>query len=100
MKLKENETPVIFRKYSDGEVIALFPSLPGRVDRILECESYMHVGQHGAAWYDLVIQDTKPANYEEFKELFEELTSIGYDLRIYRRSNFLFYEMRRNLLIQ
>ena len=69
---------VIFRKYSDGEVIALFPfnrgsSTPGT------CESYMHVGQHAPADYAGVIRSTKPTGRGEHLPLLAELRRIGYD---------------------
>lgn len=67
-------TRVIFRKYKDGDIIALFPK---RGDYM--CESYMHIGQHSMADYPQVIKTTKPANESEYKELYDELVSIGYD---------------------
>ena len=41
-------TKVVFRRYPDGQVIALFPDIPWS-GRRGEITSYMHVGQHGAA---------------------------------------------------
>ena len=43
-------TKVVFRRYPDGQVIALFPDIPWS-GRRGEITSYMHVGQHGAADY-------------------------------------------------
>lgn len=40
-------TKVIFRKFRDGSVIALFPNIPW--DNNGNIASYMHVGQHGGA---------------------------------------------------
>lgn len=94
MKLKDDETPVIFRKYSDGEILALFPSLPGDMD-FWNCLSYAHIGQHGTADYLGVIHNTKLAKQDEYKDLYDELTSIGYDLKIYQRNNILFDTIRR-----
>ena len=88
----KNITPVIFRKFKDGEIIALFPTLPG--DWLMcTCLSYLHVGQHGPA--DLgIIRDTSPAAPEEYKDLLAELVSIGYDdLRVYQKYlNWMRYE--------
>ena len=71
---------VVFRKFSDGEVIALFPELAW--DEHGNVTSYMHVGQHGAASRDIV-QCTKPATPEEYSSLLEELKEIGYkDLKV------------------
>lgn len=75
---------VIFRKFPDGDVIALFPGLPGTANANT-CSSYMHVGQHGAADTGLV-RDTKPAARAEYAPLLKELRAIGYDnLRIAKR---------------
>lgn len=75
---------VIFRKFKDGQVIALFPELPS--DNRGNITSYMHIGQHGLA-SRLVVHDTKPAKPEEYAELYAELRSIGYDLVIGRKLN-------------
>ena len=79
-----SETPVIFRKYRDGETIALFPAMPGGEYGL--CQSYLHFGQHGAADYGHVIRTTKPAASAEYSDLQAELVQVGYDdLRVYRR---------------
>lgn len=70
-------TIVIFRKYPDGEVIALFPfdrgsNAPGT------CNSYMHTGQHASADYAGVIQSTKPTGRGEHLPLIAELRRVGY----------------------
>ena len=78
-------TVVIFRKYSDGQVIALFPfdrgsNVPGT------CSSYMHVGQHASADYAGVIRITKPTERGEHLPLIAELRRVGYaDLDMRRR---------------
>ena len=79
-----SETPVIFRRYPDGEVVALFPTLPG--GRFGECVSYVHFGQHGAADHGHVVRNTRPARADEYADLHAELVQVGYaDLRVYRR---------------
>jgi hypothetical protein len=47
----------------------------------------MHIGQHGAADYALVIRRTRPANEIEpdVRELREELEEIGYRLIVRKR---------------
>ena len=74
---------VTFRKFTDGDVIALFPKLFESQDVhgnqfIL---SYMHIGQHGGASDDL-IDDLSPATADEYSNLKAELTSIGYELEV------------------
>jgi hypothetical protein len=77
------EIPVVFRKFSNGAIIALFPTFDDGNYRVA---SYMHVGQHGGADYDVVVSSTKIASESEYRELFQELQSIGYEnLKVYRR---------------
>jgi len=76
-------TPVIFRK--DGkEIVAVFPAEPGTLD-LSTMWSYAIVGQHSACtsgWY----RTTQPATPDEYKDLLDELISIGYDdLKIVKR---------------
>jgi hypothetical protein len=80
-------TPVIFRKFKEGDIIAMFPTFPGDMNPNT-CSSYQHLGQHGAATIDL-IYGTKPATEQEYKDLLEELVSIGYDdLKIYQKNQY------------
>ena len=73
------KTVVVFRMWKDkaGSVIALFPDIDAESGR---CQSYEHVGQHGAADYDLVMSKTRPAKPSEYKDLLCELKRIGYVL--------------------
>ncbi len=67
--------PIIFRKFKDTqEVIAFFPTLSSTLN-IWDCESYMHVGQHGAASTALIAELDK-CTVEEYTPLLKELTSI------------------------
>lgn len=84
MTQDKHYTAVIFRRFRSrdgGQVIALFPELPGTND-LATCESYMHIGQHGAAsvWLS---GSTKPAKRIEadVHALWLELERIGYKLR-------------------
>ncbi|MFA5307589.1 MAG: hypothetical protein WC365_09130 [Candidatus Babeliales bacterium] len=72
---------VVFRMWK-GEVIALFPFMDENEGLV---NSYMHIGQHGAADYHGIVKASKPATPDEYKDLQEELTSIGYNLKIYKR---------------
>lgn len=80
-------TRVVFRVWSDGEVIALFPDLPGTNDPTT-CSSYMHVGQHGSADYRGVIAETRPAREPEYEALRAELerAPYHYDLQVTKRA--------------
>ena len=74
---------VTFRKFTDGDVIALFPKLFTGQDNDSNqfIMSYMHIGQHGDASDDL-IDDLSPATSDEYSDLKAELTSIGYELEV------------------
>ena len=43
--------------------------------------SYSHIGQHSAC-HPRYVAESRPATEEEYKDLLEELTSIGYDVLI------------------
>ena len=81
-RASETVTPVVFRKFKEGDIIALFPTMHEGNYLI---NSYMHVGQHCSADYNLV-HSTKPAKKEEYRDLLEELRQIGYEnLKVYKR---------------
>lgn len=74
---------VIFRTWKDGSgVIALFPTIPHN-DRYIT--SYEHVGQHGPADYQSVLNQTRPATQADYAPLQRELASIGYALQVRSR---------------
>ena len=87
-------TKVIFRKFRNGEVIALFPQEPATPDGC-GCMSYMHVGQHGSA-DPLIVNATRPAMPCEYADLYNELKSIGYnDLVVCKRFDKNDYKTRK-----
>jgi hypothetical protein len=70
----------------DGEIIALFPFIPATVTNgEYECTSYQHTGQHGAAEYFHVIENTTPVDpkSDECAALFRELSDRGYDMEVF-----------------
>jgi hypothetical protein len=67
---------VIFRKFPEGDVIALFPEEDQGRGLI---GSYMTVGQHSDASKSL-ITELEPASKEEAAKLADELKRIGYDV--------------------
>jgi hypothetical protein len=88
------KTKVIFRKWDNGDVIALFPEIA--VDMIGKyCDSYMQAGQHSAASPDLV-RNTKPATKEDYARLYNELTVIGYNLEIIKRFRYSHQQTRKD----
>lgn len=86
---KVKNEKVIFRIYSDGDVIALFPEIAS--DNLgYNCNSYMHVGQHGGASPMVVVGQTKPATPDEYAVLQDELErAVGYDLKIIKRFRYV-----------
>jgi len=83
--MKRKDLPVIFRKYPEGSIIAVFPTIPADISGIT-ITSYMHIGQHCQACPQGVIRTTKPTTPREYKELITELHKIGYrNLKVYKR---------------
>jgi len=82
------KTIVVFRKWANGDIIALFPAEASDY-RGLYCDSYEHNGQHGAADYTGVIARTKPASWAEYQPLKRELQGIPfeYELDVRRRAS-------------
>ena len=86
MAEKRQLTRVVFRRFKEGEIIALFPYMRWNAHGNA-VTSYMHTGQHAAADYAGVIAGTSPATGEEYRELLAELKSVGYDnLHILKRA--------------
>lgn len=73
-----NLVTVIFRKFKDNEIIAVFPGISEGPGLHL---SYMHNGQHGAASRRIVWKNTVPATLKEYRKLaFELEEQVGYRL--------------------
>lgn len=78
IEVNQDQEIVIFRKFKDGDIIALFP---GQAQyHVGHVGSYEHIGQHGTADYNQVISITKPATKRESASLKKELKEIGHDL--------------------
>lgn len=74
-----NPVKVVFRKFQNDEVIALFPEL---LETENSCLSYMHAGQHGEACTALIYELEVPTK-EEYTPLYKELTEdVGYLLNV------------------
>lgn len=78
-------TDVIFRRDSNGDIVAIMPELLGTYDRFT-CQTYEHIGQHGSgdaslAW-SLPLRDCDADNK---KALHRELEGIGYNLKEVKR---------------
>lgn len=75
-----DKLPIIFRaERSDGDVTAVFPTLPGTC--AFDFTVYAHLGQHGSGdsgWY----RSTRPATPAEYAPLLRELRGIYDDCRL------------------
>lgn len=89
IKMDENEIVdmrVVFKmtKGKNPECIAFLLDAPAGEDFIM---SYAHVGQHSEASYEFAENYCRLASEEEYKDLREELESIGYRLYIREKIN-------------
>ena len=88
------KTKVIFRKFKDGDIIAIFPEEPGTL-QMSTCLSYMHIGQHSSC--DVrITRNTLPATLKEYRDLRNELTKLGYNLEIIKKFTPNHYQTRLN----
>ncbi len=76
-------TPVVFRMH-EGEVLAIFPTIPGSSDLNGTCLSYAHIGQHSACDINLGTR-SRLATRKEYMPLKKELQGIGYRLHVVKR---------------
>lgn len=74
------KTEVVFRKYKDGAVVAIFPN--DKLDTSGNVTTYMHVGQHGAGSLEYMNGYLELALPEEYADLKRELEEIGYSLKV------------------
>jgi hypothetical protein len=89
-------TKVVFRKWANGDILALFPEVPADAAGH-QCQSYEHVGQHGGADYFLCLNKTRPAQPNEYQSLKSELEAIGYCLQPIRRACYRDHRNRQEL---
>ena len=87
-------TEVIFRKFKNGAVFALFPYITER--KFGNCLSYQHIGQHSEATLGLIC-DTKLATETEYLPLLSELRYIGYIPKVIKKMNWNKYRKEYNL---
>ena len=65
----------IFRKFPEGDVIALFPGTSWDCYSNTDCMSYMHTGQHGPASVQLIKELERPDD-SEIEELKKEYGTL------------------------
>ena len=74
----DDEDAVVFRKFPEGDLIAIFPNQPEGPDTV---NSYQTNGQHGEASLAL-IHELEPATPQEHGDLAAELGRIGYNITV------------------
>lgn len=84
---------VIFRKWPDGDILALFPEIPADNAGNM-CNSYGNAGHSGADYHGCIAR-TKPATPAEYDDLTVELVRRGYRLTVKQRATYLMAEKRR-----
>lgn len=87
IKKDKEITEVMFRKEKrkDGDIYAVFPYLSWKHN--YEVMGYAHLGQHQSCKWEYVVCNTKPAKPKEYADLYRELRSIGYRLKVIKRAN-------------
>ena len=89
MEKDKYKTDVIFRVDTKlepkGTIFALMPHQC--CDHEGHIDTYQHVGQHSTANYRYCVSISRLATPEEYKDLKEEMESLGYDLRVIKKQN-------------
>ena len=85
----ENEPlEVIFRIW-EGDEIALFPYFIFNANGNIM--SYQFTGEHGEADYDRIMNHSRPISEPQSCDLYKELVSIGYNIKIAQRRRYSRY---------
>ena len=89
--MKKELLKVVFRKFNDGEIIALFPDIKFGCPHY-EIMSYMHIGQHTEVDHHAILEQTKLATEEEYQTLLNEIKNIyhDYDIKVMKKLNVKF----------
>ena len=79
--MDKHKTDVMFRTdKGNGEIVAYFPY---EIHHGYTASCYVHLGQHGAACHEWVLEKTVPCS--DYKVLASELKDIGYNLNVIKR---------------
>lgn len=88
-----HKTDVVFRvdttKDFKGTIFALLPH--EAYNNLGHVTSYQHVGQHSGADYKHCIAKSRPAKENDYKDLKIEMESIGYNLNVIKKQNYIKY---------
>ena len=77
------ETTKVIFKIIDDDVIAIFPDniYNEELYNKTMVDSYMHIGQHSGCSVEL-IDELQDASFDQYKDLKNELETIGYKLNL------------------
>ena len=84
--MKKELLKVVFRKFNNGEIIALFPDIKFGCP-YYQIMSYMHIGQHDEVDHHAILEQTKLATEEEYQTLLNEIKNIyhDYDIKVMKK---------------
>jgi hypothetical protein len=85
--MKEITTQVIFYK-EENEILAVFPYLPEQYGQV---SCYAHVGQHSTASVEYC-DSLRMAKKKEYNDLYHELMSIGYKLKVLNAGSWIAFK--------
>lgn len=84
---------VIFRKEKSGDfkgvITAYFPHEVETSRGEIMC--YSHIGQHSCCDYQYCVKKSVLATKEEYSDLYNELKSLGYELNVIKKQNYVKY---------
>ena len=86
--MKKQVLKVVFRKFDNEEIIALFPEIKFGCPHY-KIMSYMRIGQHYEVDHHAIIEQTKLATEEEYKALLKEIASVyhEYEIKVMKKIN-------------
>ncbi len=83
-------TEIIFRvdttKDFKGTIFAIMPH--DVCDNKGNVTYYQHVGQHSGGCYHTMIETSRLATENEYKDLLKELESLGYNVKVIKKRNY------------
>lgn len=86
--MKKQILKVVFRKFDNDEIIALFPEITFGYPHY-KMMSYMSIGQHYEVDHHAIIQQTKLATEDEYKTLLKEIEKVyhEYEIKVMKKIN-------------
>ena len=86
------QTLVIFRKYREGDIVALFPEIASDMDYVDYCKGF----PEGSYNIGDVMCETTPATPKEYSKLAKRLRQLDYNLKVVKQFEFEHVQARIN----